>query len=418
MSDKGSENQRGEEETVDEFPPIDVNEIDKTVIGVDSATGESDAQSSGPSAEKTAAWIGRVLGKYQITGLLGQGGMGVVYQAHDSTIERDVAVKLLPAELASDKSVLDRFLAEAKAAGRLAHPHVVSIHEIGQHDEIYFIVMELMPGGSADDHLEKIGSYSPREATQVIADACEGLGVAHSSGLIHRDIKPANLLQSKHGTIKVADFGLAKGVIKQSQQLTQDGQLLGTPYFMSPEQCASKPVDNRSDIYSMGGTYYTLLTGEHPYDSAGSIVQIMYAHCHSEVLDPRDINSEIPEQCAEIIKKAMAKNPDDRYQTAEEMLIDLKAIIAESPKDHANSRLSEDHNRNHKQRSANQRWRVFPVILLLLAGVSFFIWNQKRQHGSAEKLPQHVQAQELAQGITSDKIILGTTTALSGSNKE
>lgn len=424
MSDQGSENLTGEEETVDQFPPIDVNAIDKTVIGTDSSSGEPDDQSSGPSAEKTAAWIGRVLGKYKITGLLGQGGMGVVYRAYDSTIERDVAVKLLPAELASDKSILDRFLAEAKAAGRLAHPHVVSIHEIGQHGEIYFIVMELMPGGSADDHLEKIGPYSPLEATQVIADACEGLGVAHASGLIHRDIKPANLLQSKHGTIKVADFGLAKGVIKQSQQLTQDGQLLGTPYFMSPEQCASKPIDKRSDLYSLGATYYTLLTGEHPYDSAGSIVQIMYAHCHAEVLDPRDINSQVPEQCADIIKKAMAKDPDDRYQTAEEMLVDLKAMIAKSPNDNAKT-LIEDYTPTQKQGTANHhrpvlslRALIYPVALLLLAGVSFFLWTQREQHNTTEKIPDRVPSQEMAQGITSDKIMLGTTTALTGANKE
>lgn len=421
MSEEDFDNLTGEEETVDQFPPIDIKKIDKTVIGNDSATGES----SGPSAEKTAVWIGRILGKYKITGLLGQGGMGVVFQAHDTTIERDVAVKLLPAELAADKSMLDRFLAEAKAAGRLAHPHVVSIHEIGQHDDIHFIVMELMPGGSADDHLEKLGPYTPQEATQVIADACEGVGVAHLSGLIHRDIKPANLLQSKHGTIKVADFGLAKGVLKHSEQLTQDGQLLGTPFFMSPEQCESKPVDNRSDIYSLGGTYYTLLTGEHPYSDAGSIVQIMYAHCHSEVLDPREVNSQIPEQCAEIVKKAMAKNPDDRYQTAEEMLVDLKAVIADSPNGNVQNRRLEQFARAEKQGSKDQGQHgrslssfVFPVVLLLLAGVSFYLWTQRERHDGVGNHPQHMQPQQLAQGITPHKILLGTTTAMTGSNKE
>ncbi|MCA9016593.1 MAG: hypothetical protein KDA77_14775, partial [Planctomycetaceae bacterium] len=152
MSDEGFNNRTGEEETVDEFPPVDIsqeetvdeippinmNEIDQTVIGADSAAEKSTKQPVGPSADKAAAWIGRRLGKYLITGLLGQGGMGVVYQAHDSTIERDVAIKLLPAELASDKKMLDRFLAEAKAAGRLMHPHVVSIHEISQEGDVYF----------------------------------------------------------------------------------------------------------------------------------------------------------------------------------------------------------------------------------------------------------------------------------------
>jgi eukaryotic-like serine/threonine-protein kinase len=426
VSDEGFNNRTGDEETVDEFPPININQIDKTMIGIDSGAGESPRQTSGPSAAKAAAWIGRSVGKYQITGLLGQGGMGVVYQAHDSTIERDVAIKLLPAELASDKKMLDRFLAEAKAAGRLAHPHVVSIHEIGEQDDIHYIVMELMTGGSTDDHLEQIGPYSPLESTRIIADACEGLMVAHSSGLIHRDIKPGNLLQSKHGTIKVADFGLAKGVVQQSQQLTQDGQLIGTPYFMSPEQCESKPVDNRSDIYSLGATYYTLLTGDHPYEDAGSIVQIMYAHCHAEVLDPRAVNSRIPDKCAAIIAKAMAKKPEDRYQAAEEMLTDLKSLISELEKLDATQVLSQEELAGSQARVPAKRRRrglsfntvFFPMILVLLTSVSYFTWNGKGHPDKDGKHEKSAQPQQMAQGITADKILLGTSTAMTGANQE
>ncbi|MFH1301805.1 MAG: ABC transporter substrate-binding protein [Planctomycetota bacterium] len=426
MSDEGFNNRTGDEETVDEFPPININQIDKTMIGIDSGAGESPRQTSGPSAAKAAAWIGRSVGKYQITGLLGQGGMGVVYQAHDSTIERDVAIKLLPAELASDKKMLDRFLAEAKAAGRLAHPHVVSIHEIGQQDDIHYIVMELMTGGSTDDHLEQIGPYTPLESTRIIADACEGLMVAHSSGLIHRDIKPGNLLQSKHGTIKVADFGLAKGVVQQSQQLTQDGQLIGTPYFMSPEQCESKPVDNRSDIYSLGATYYTLLTGDHPYEDAGSIVQIMYAHCHAEVLDPRDVNSRIPDKCAAIIAKAMAKKPEDRYQAAEEMLADLKTLISELEKLDTTQVLSAEELAGSPARVPAKRRRrglsfnkvFFPSILVLLTAVSYLTWNGKGHPDKDGKHEKSAQPQQVGQGVTADKILLGTSTAMTGANQE
>ncbi len=426
MSDEGSKNPTGEEETVDEFPPININQIDKTMIGVDSGAGELPRQVTGPSAAKAAAWIGRSLGKYQITGLLGQGGMGVVYQAHDATIERDVAIKLLPSELASDHKMLDRFLAEAKAAGRLAHPHVVSIHEIGQQDDIHYIVMELMTGGSTDDHLEDIGPYSPLEATRIIADACEGLMVAHSSGLIHRDIKPGNLLQSKHGTIKVADFGLAKRVIQQSQQLTQDGQLIGTPYFMSPEQCESKPVDTRSDIYSLGATYYTLLTGDHPYEDAGSIVQIMYAHCHAEVLDPRAVNSRIPDKCAAIIGKAMAKKPEERYQAAEEMLAELKALVSDLEKLDTTQILSQEELASSPAHvPTKNRWRgpnlnkfFFPMILVLLTSVSYLTWNGNGAHHKETDHKKSAQLQQMAQGITADKILLGTSTAMTGANKE
>lgn len=441
MSDEGFNNRASEEETVDEFPPVDIsqeetvdeippiniNEIDKTMIGADSGAEKSGNQPVGPSADKAAAWIGRQLGKYQITGLLGQGGMGVVYQAHDSTIERDVAIKLLPAELASDKKMLDRFLAEAKAAGRLTHPHVVSIHEISQEGDVYFIVMELMTGGSADDHLESIGPYSPLEATRIIADACEGLMVAHTSGLVHRDIKPGNLLQSKHGTIKVADFGLAKRVIQQSQQLTQDGQLIGTPYFMSPEQCESKTVDNRSDIYSLGATYYTLLTGDHPYEDAGSIVQIMYAHCHADVLDPRDVDSKIPDKCAAIIQKAMAKKPDDRYQTAEEMLTDLKAVETQSERYGDTKVLNQDELKDvskRKNETSHLQGKIFNAVIfavtfLLLTLVPYYFWTNREQHETTGQPSKASPAnQPLAQGITADKIILGTSTAMTGANKE
>lgn len=415
-----------QEETVDEIPPINIQEIDKTVIGADSAEDHSAKQSVGPSAKKAESWIGRKLGKYLITGLLGQGGMGVVYKAHDASIERDVAIKLLPAELASDKKMLDRFLAEAKAAGQLTHPHVVSIHEIGEEGEIHYIVMELMSGGSADDHLENLGPYSPLEATQIIADACEGLMVAHSSGLIHRDIKPANLLQSKHGTIKVADFGLAKGIIHRSQQLTQDGQVIGTPYFMSPEQCESKPVDTRSDIYSLGATYYTLLTGNHPYEDAGSVVQIMYAHCHAEVLDPRSVNPYIPERCAAIIERAMAKKPEDRYQSAQDMLTDLKSITSAPHKFETTTILSpEELGDVSKDESGTSRWQgtvfktvIFALTFLLLTAVPYFFWNGKGNQKVANKRSPGVQSQQVVQGITPQKIILGTSTAMTGSNKE
>lgn len=419
-----------EQETADQFPPIDIKEIDKTVIGVDSAASKSAQDLAGPSAEKAAAWIGRKLGKYEITGLLGQGGMGVVYRAYDETIGREVAIKLLPAELAADKNMLERFLAEARAAGRLTHPHIVSIHDIGQEGDVNYIVMELMTGGSADDHLETVGPYSPLQATRIIADACEGLLVAHASGLVHRDIKPGNLLQSRHGTIKVADFGLAKRVVQQSHQLTQDGQLIGTPYFMSPEQCESKPVDLRSDIYSLGATYYTLLTGDHPYEDAGSIVQIMYAHCHADLLDPRDVDAKIPEKCAAIVQKSMAKKPEDRYQSAKEMLVDLKAITANSEKYGDTTVLSQEElDQAHSTSKPEKDWRkivlngvLFLGTFLLLMVLPYYFWNGRQNQGagnpSASASASQANALPADQGVTADKIILGTSTAMTGANKE
>ncbi len=273
-------------------------------------------------------WVGRRLGRYEITEFLGSGAMGIVYKAHDTTIERNVAIKMLPRELSADQTSLQRFLAEARAAGKLSHPNAVTIHEIAHEAGTHFIVMELVSGECIADRLERHGQFSVLEATQIAADSCKGLAAAHAVGLIHRDVKPANLLRSEDGTVKVGDFGLAKGTVKSAEQMTHVGQVVGTPYFMSPEQCESKPVDHRSDLYSLGATYYSLLTGESPYHDTGTTVQVMYAHCHSEPPDPRKLDQAIPDACAAIVARAMAKRPEDRYQSADEMLVDLNAVTA------------------------------------------------------------------------------------------
>jgi urea transport system substrate-binding protein len=281
-----------------------------------------------PTQVNSQAWIGRRLDRYELRAMLGAGGMGVVYLAHDLMIERDVAIKMLPEELAANEKALARFLSEAKAAGKLAHPNTVAIYEVDQEGEAYYLVMEYVGGGTIAAELERAGALSVLEATRIVADACRGLAAAHAVGLVHRDIKPANLLRAGDGSVKVADFGLAKQTLGATMHLTQEGTVTGTPYFMSPEQCEARPLDLRSDIYSLGATYFSLLTGAQPYQEAGSIVQIMFAHCKAEPLDPRKVNPAIPQACSQIVQRATAKRPEDRYQTAEEMLADLNAVIA------------------------------------------------------------------------------------------
>ena len=289
-----------------------------------------DTEPASESGLQTTAkeWVGRRLGKYQITELLGVGGMGVVLKAHDASIERDVAIKILPSELSADQVALNRFLAEAKSAGKLNHPNTITIHEIAEEGATYYLVMEIVSGGSAGDHLEKDGAYPVPEACRIISEACKGLSAAHKEGLIHRDIKPANLLLTEDGTVKIADFGLAKRPQNQSMMMTQAGQLVGTPYYMSPEQCEARDVDARSDIYSLGATFYSLLTGKSPFEESGSVVQVMFAHCNASPPDPRKVRSEVQAPCVQIIERAMAKDPDDRYQSMDEMRQDLEAIVA------------------------------------------------------------------------------------------
>ncbi|QDV47935.1 Aliphatic amidase expression-regulating protein [Stieleria neptunia] len=274
-------------------------------------------------------WIGKSLGKYEITGMLGQGGMGVVLRAHDPTLERDVAIKILTGNLAANATALSRFQSEAKAAGKLSHANVAAIYEIAQEGEWNYLVMELLTGGSIAAELQTRGACSPLEATRILIDACHGIAAAHAEELIHRDIKPANLVRAANGAVKLTDFGLAKfSSTGGAMQLTQSGTILGTPYFMSPEQCQAQPVDTRTDIYSLGATYFCLLTGRQPYDESDSVVQVMYAHCNKSIPDPREVRPSVPPACSAIVSHAMAKDPDDRYPSAEAMLRDLEAVAA------------------------------------------------------------------------------------------
>ncbi len=278
--------------------------------------------------ESSNVKIGDRIGRYEVTGVLGVGGMGVVFRAHDTAIDRTVAIKVLTANVGPDSKALDRFFVEARAAGKLNHPNAVPIYEIGESAGIHYLVMEYAPGGSVAARIEKDGAFSAVEATRIAADAARGLAAAHKAGVIHRDMKPANLLVSHDGTIKIADFGLAKPALSEDRQLTAQGQILGTPYFMSPEQCEAGELDHRSDIYSLGATYYALLAGVNPYQSEGSFVRVMHAHCAGEVLDPRKRNRAIPEACARIVSRAAQKRPEDRYQSADEMIADLDTVLA------------------------------------------------------------------------------------------
>ena len=277
------------------------------------------------------SWLGESLGKYQITGYLGEGGMGLVMKGVDSSIDRTVAIKLLSAEFCQTENALQRFQYEARSAAKSNHPNIVTIYEIGEDKDksTHFLAMELVAGGSVSDELKKNGPYDVAEATRIVTDACLGLASAHRRGLVHRDIKPANLLLTDERIVKIADFGLAKPTDDEALSMTKTGQVLGTPSFMSPEQCRSDAVDATSDIYSLGATYYSLLTGKTPYQERGSIVQVMFAHCNDVPPDPKDHCPELADSCVNIISRAMAKDRNARYQSMDEMRADLNALQRE-----------------------------------------------------------------------------------------
>ena len=277
----------------------------------------------GPTAEELDQ---QAIGKYEVRRLLGKGGMGAVYLGFDPLIEREVAIKVLPRSLAENETYLKRFLAEARAVGKLNHPNSVAIYDIGQHDDQYYIVMELARGGSVADLLEEKERIPLGEACRIAADAARGLEAAHAVGLIHRDVKPENLMLSPEGTAKLVDFGLAKDVDRASEMaMTGAGQMLGTPFYMSPEQINGDTVDKSTDIYSLGATLYHLLTGEAPF-TGDSLTQVLFAHVSAERPDPCKLDPTLPAACAKIVAKAMSIEPAQRYASMQEFMEELEKL--------------------------------------------------------------------------------------------
>jgi serine/threonine protein kinase len=270
---------------------------------------------NGPAAQAIPALVDQ----YRLLGPLGWGGTGVVCEAEDPWVGRRVAVKLIrraPTSGAAPPQVLR----EVRIAGAVQHPHVVSFFETGTYAGGVYLVMELMVGGSVQSLLVD-GPLSWRKATAVLAAACAGVMAVHERGIIHRDIKPDNLLCSADGTVKLADFGLACWL--DSPERSVRG---GTPHFMSPEQCREEDCDERTDIYALGATYHTLLTGRTPYADATPL-RIMFEHCSTPVPDPRRVRRKIPRACADIVLRAMAKKRADRYDSARAMQNALRAVL-------------------------------------------------------------------------------------------
>ena len=269
------------------------------------------------------------LGKYEIKRELGRGAMGVVYEAFDPSIERRVAIKTIRTDLYEDASLgamLQRFEHEAKAAGKLNHPNIVTIHEFGRDGKNAYLVMEFVDGKPLSTLLQENAAFAPADAARIVGQVLEALEHAHRNGVIHRDIKPANILVLPDGNIKVTDFGIAR---LESSTLTQTGFRLGTPMCMSPEQFVGKEVDRRTDIFSAGVVLYELLTGERPFPGS-SLTTIMHQVLKVEPPLPTELNVTLPRAFDEVISKAIAKRPSDRYSSAAEFAQALR-LATEHP---------------------------------------------------------------------------------------
>lgn len=268
-------------------------------------------------------YIGKMLdNRYEILERIGTGGMAVVYKARCHRLNRLVAIKILKPELASDEDFLRRFHAESQAVAMLSHINIVSIYDVCHSDGLDYIVMELIDGMTLKQYMQKRGTpLNWREAIHFITQIVRALGHAHSRGIVHRDIKPHNIMVLRDGSVKVADFGIARLTSAAQATLTQEA--LGSVHYISPEQAKGSYVDGRSDLYSVGVMLYEMLTGRLPFEGETPVF-IAIQHINSIPIAPRELNPDIPEALESIILKAMAPNPDQRYSSAEDMLNDLK----------------------------------------------------------------------------------------------
>jgi eukaryotic-like serine/threonine-protein kinase len=267
--------------------------------------------------------------RYELGDILGFGGMSEVHLARDVRLHRDVAVKVLRADLARDPSFYLRFRREAQNAAALNHPSIVAVYDTGEADTpagpLPYIVMEYVDGVTLRDVVHTDGPLPPRRAIEIIADACQALNFSHQNGIIHRDVKPANIMISTTNAVKVMDFGIARAIADSGNSVTQTAAVIGTAQYLSPEQARGESVDARSDVYSLGCVLYEILTGEPPF-TGDSPVSVAYQHVREDPIPPSERHEGIPADLDAVVLKALAKNPENRYQTAAEMRADLVRV--------------------------------------------------------------------------------------------
>ena len=266
-------------------------------------------------------------GRYELLRRIARGGMADVYLARDSSLDRQVAVKVLFPEFANDPSFVERFRREAKAAANLNHPNIVGIFDWGQEQGTYYIVMEYVVGRSMADVLRSTGPLSPDRAAEIAADVAEALGSAHSAGLVHRDVKLGNVIVSDDGQVKVADFGIATALSRRTgDNLTQIGSVMGTATYFSPEQAQGKALDGRSDLYSLGVVLYEMIVGKPPF-AADTSTAVAVKHVQERPVSPSARGVAIAASLEAIILKLLAKNPVNRYPKAEDLRADLQRYL-------------------------------------------------------------------------------------------
>jgi serine/threonine protein kinase len=298
-------------------------------------------QSNVDTADHSSETPGQQIPGYQLLSLLGKGGMGSVYKARQISLDRIVAIKVLPKKYAKNPEFIQRLHAEGKAAAKVNHPNIVGALDVGQAGPFHYFVMEYIEGQSVYDELMENIRYDEEDAIEVILSIARGLEHAHKAGLIHRDVKPQNMMITTDGVAKLADMGLARAPGQAEDEMAQ-GKAMGSPFYMSPEQILSKPdIDFRTDIYALGASLYYMVTGRPPYNEK-TAQEVMKAHLRQQLTLPEKINPRISEGLSQIIQVCLAKMKEDRYASTSDLVQDLEAVRDGGMPLHAAQKLGVD----------------------------------------------------------------------------
>src|SRR5271155_2631406 len=379
-------------------------------------------------------------GRYELTHLIARGGMAQVYRAMDRQLERPVALKVLFPELSVDRTFVERFRREAQAAANLSHPNIVPVFDWGEDDGAYFIVMEYVEGRPLSAVLRDPQPMPPRQIATIGAGVAAALAFAHRHGVVHRDVKPGNVLITPDGDVKVTDFGIARAM-NTEESLTQTGAVMGTAAYFSPEQAEGKGVDARSDIYSLGVVLYEMAVGRPPF-TGDSPVAVASKHVRDMPVLPREANPTVPPALEAVIMKAMAKDPDDRYDSAEELRADLLRFADGRPVEAGGPGLTSvmaavgatqavpmttgrtmavppggpPNNRDDLERK--KRTRNLIMLLVALAVIAFFLLRSLGVFGGNVSVPDVAKqtVAEATQTLQNANLTVGTKTAQSNSS--
>jgi serine/threonine-protein kinase len=265
---------------------------------------------------------------YKVLSRLGAGAMATVYKAKQLSLDRHVAIKVLPRKFSTNPQFIERFYAEGRAAAQLNHPNIVQAYDVGKAGEFHYFVMEFVDGSTVYDQIVANRRYSESDAIEIAIQIAEALQHAHDKGLIHRDVKPKNIMVTKSGMAKLADLGLARAISDREAAEAEAGKAFGTPYYISPEQVRGEmTVGPPADIYSLGATLYHMVTGSVPFDGKNPSA-VMHKHLKADLVPPDHVNQKLSAGISEVIEMMMVKNPKARYQTCKDLLLDLRAVKA------------------------------------------------------------------------------------------